>query len=190
MIGLLDELPDVVRFSDAVGRISERQFRRLVAAGHLVPLARGLYRKSGWEGDEDLAEIAVKSPAATVCLRAALARYDLVDDIPAFLDVAVPRGSWTPATTVALRWHHFDPATFTVGRVALPVGAGLTGWIYSAERSIVDAFRMRHLEGADMANDALKRWLRQGGQPSELLNIARAFPRALPALRQSLEVLL
>jgi hypothetical protein len=62
--------------------------------------------------------------------------------------------------------------------------------IYTAERSIIDAFRLRHLDGADLANEALKRWLRRGGQPSDLLRIAKAFPRALTPLRQTMEILL
>jgi hypothetical protein len=62
--------------------------------------------------------------------------------------------------------------------------------IYSAERSIIDAFRLRHLVGEDLANDALKRWLRQGGQPSEVLRLSRSFPRAASAMRKTLEILL
>ena len=49
---------------------------------------------------------------------------------------------------------------------------------------------MRHLEGSDLANGALKRWLRQGGQPSTLLATAKVFPRALTPLRETLEILL
>jgi hypothetical protein len=41
-----------------------------------------------------------------------------------------------------------------------------------------------------MANKALKRWLKAGGQPSALLRVAEAFPRTLPVLRSTLEVLL
>jgi hypothetical protein len=68
-------------------------------------------------------------------------------------------------------------------------GGGCIG-LYSAERSLIDAFRMRHLEGADMAIEAVKRWLRGGGQPSALLAMAAAFPQAQVPLRQTLEVLL
>ena len=49
---------------------------------------------------------------------------------------------------------------------------------------------MRHLDGSDLANEAFKRWLRRGGQPSELLGMARSFPRTLAALRETLEILL
>ena len=38
---------------------------------------------------------------------------------------------------------------------------------------------------------ALRRWLRRpGSQPSALLAMARHFPKALPALRAALQVLL
>lgn len=186
----LAELPDTFRYSEALERISERQLRRLIADGRITALARGLYRKSDWHGDEDLIEIASKSSNATIALRSALARHDLIDDIPNAMDIAIPRGSWTPETTIAVRWHHFDPATFEIGRSMVDISAGRSIGQYSAERSIIDAFRMRHREGADMANEALKRWLRQGGQPSALLQMARAFPRVLAPLRQALEILL
>lgn len=187
---LLTRLPATFRYSEALAHISERQLRRLVDDGSIIALSRGLYRKSDWLGDEDLIEIAVKAPQATLCLRSALARHDLIDDIPAEIDIAIPRGSWTPETTAPVRWRHFDPDSFDIGRGRLDIEGGRSIGIYSAERCIIDAFRMRHLEGADLANEALKRWLRRGGQPSELLSLARSFPRTQTALRETLEILL
>jgi predicted transcriptional regulator of viral defense system len=153
---------------------------------------RGLYRKSDWHGDQDLAEIAAKSPRATIALRSALANHNLIDDIPTTIDLAIPRGSWTPHTTIPIRWHHFNPETFDIGRETLDTGAARTIGIYNAVRSIIDALRLSHREGGDttMANQALKAWLRRGGQPSTLLQMARAFPRAQRALRATLDILL
>ena len=187
---LLASLPDTFRYSEALEHISERQLRRLVKDGKVITLSRGLYRKSDWLGDDDLIEIAAKAPQATLCLRSALARHDLIDDIPAEIDIAIPRGSWTPETIPPVRWRHFDPDTFEIGRSRLDIGGDRGIGIYSAERSIIDAFRMRHIEGSDMAIEALKRWLRRGGQPSELLGMARSFPRTLTAIREALEILL
>jgi predicted transcriptional regulator of viral defense system len=187
---LLAELPDTFRYSEALERISERQLRRLLSEGHITVLSRGLYRKSDWLGDDDLIEIASKSAQATICLRSALARHELIDDIPAEFDIAIPRGSWAPETSAPVRWRSFDPDTFTIGRELLDIGGGRQIGIYSAERSIIDAFRLRHLDGPDLANEALKRWLRGGGQPSELLRMAKSFPRALTPLRQTMEILL
>jgi len=183
-------LPETFRYSEALDYISERQLRRLMRDGSVIALARGLYRKSDWLGDEDLIEIAAKAPQATLCLRSALARHELIDDIPAEIDIAIPRGSWTPRTTAPVRWRHFDPEKFNLGRGRLDIDGHRSIGLYSAERSIIDVFRMRHIEGSDLANEALKRWLRQGGQPSELLALARSFPRAQSALRATMEVLL
>jgi predicted transcriptional regulator of viral defense system len=187
---VLATLPETFRYSEALDLISERQLRRLINDGSIIALARGLYRKSDWIGDEDLIEITAKAPQATLCLRSALGRHELIDDIPAEIDIAIPRGSWTPETTAPVRWRHFDPDTFDLGRGRLDIDGGRSIGIYSAERSIIDAYRMRYLEGADLAHEALKRWLRGGGQPSELLALGRSFPRTQTALRETLEILL
>lgn len=184
------DLPETFRYSEALDYVSERQLRRLIDDGAIVALSRGLYRKSDWIGDEDLVEIAAKAPRGTLCLRSALARHDLIGDIPSEIDVAIPRGSWAPKTVAPVRWRHFDPATFDIGREQLSITDTSSVGIYSAERSIIDAFRLRHLDGADQANEALKRWLRRGGQPSDLLEMATSFPRTLTALRNTLEILL
>jgi predicted transcriptional regulator of viral defense system len=187
---LLDNMPDTFRFSEALEHINKRQFYNLLDSGRITPIARGLYRKSDWHGDEDLIEIASSAPRATIALRSALARHDLIDDIPDMLDVALPRGTWAPRTSTPVKWHRFDPNTFDIGRDTLDIGAGREIGIYSRPRSIIDAYRLQHHEGIDLANEALKRWLRQGGQPSELLRLARSFPHAQRAIQQTLSILL
>lgn len=186
----LDILPETFRFSEALKHVNKRQFYTLLHDGRIALIARGLYRKSDWYGDEDLVEIASASPHATIALRSALARHDLIDDIPSMLDIAVPRGAWTPHVRASVRWHRFDPDTFDIGRETLDIDADKQIGLYSAPRSIIDTYRMHHHEGIDLANEALKRWLRQGGQPSELLLMARSFPHAQRALQQALSILL
>lgn len=187
---LLAELPATFRYTEAIKTIGERQLRNLIAAGKVVALARGLYRKHDWNGDEDLIEIAAKTKTATICLRSALARHDLIDDIPDVIDIAIPRNTWKPTLRPPIRWHHFDTDTFSLGRDSINIGAGRSIGLYSAERSIIDAYRLRHREGEDMANTALKRWLKSGGQPTTLIKLAQAFPRTLTALKTTLEILL
>ncbi|MGH3351748.1 MAG: type IV toxin-antitoxin system AbiEi family antitoxin domain-containing protein [Nocardioides sp.] len=188
--GLLADLPDTFRYSDARMRINERQLRTLLDSGEIMKVSRGLYRKEGSIGDDDLLDIAAKSPMATICLRSALSRHGLIDDIPAEYDIAIPRGTWTPATIAPVRWSQFDRTTFGLGRDLLDLDDDHTIGIYSSERSIIDAFRLRHIHGPDLPNETLKRWLRRGGQPSELLKMSRSFPRAATAIRKTLEVLL
>jgi predicted transcriptional regulator of viral defense system len=188
----LEALPDVFTYSDArrVG-LSDRQLYALRDAGAIGQLGRGLFRRADSSGDPDLLEIAARAPEATLCLASALARHGLTDEIPARIDVALPRTRRQPTVHAPLRWHRFEAGTFDDGRDSLDVGALSIG-IYSAERSICDAFRLRHLEGAEQAVDALKRWLRRrGSQPAALLRIAPSLgPPAEAPIREALDLLL
>lgn len=186
----LEALPSYVRYTDGCRLVTERRFRALVQAGLIVPIGHGTYRKDTVDADDDLADIVLKSGSATICLTSALVRHDLSDENPAAIDIAVPRQSWTPLTRAPVVWHQFDRATFHIGRTALEITPGLSIGLYTPERSIIDAYRLAYREGPDMAHQALRRWLRRGGQPATLLQVAEAFPRALQALRRALEVLL
>lgn len=186
----LRRLPTTFRYSRARSSINERTLRDLLAQRLIVRLNRGLYRKVDAGGDEDLIEIAALRPRATLCLRTALARHDLIDDIPAELDIAIPRGTRAADTRAPVAWHKFDPETFDIGRDTIDLDDVTTIGIYGPERSIIDAFRMREDEGPELGIEALRRWLRTGAQPSTLIRMAGQFRKGAPALRQALEVLL
>lgn len=179
--------------ADAVRHgVSERRLRQLVAEGAVVRLGRGAYRRADLAlVDEDLLEVALRAPRATVCLVTALSRHDLTDRIPDAIDVALPRGQRQPRVAAPVRWHRFAEATYDLGRESILVAEGRPIGIYNPERSIVDAFRLRHIEGEELAVEALRRWLRRpGATPSSLLAMARAFPKAESSLRDALRVLL
>ncbi len=124
-------------------------------------------------------------------MRSALARHGLIDDIPLTRDLALPRGTRLPALQEPITWHRFDAETFDLGRETVDLAEGISIGIYGAQRCLVDAFRLRRLEGPDLGNEALRRWLtRSGSQPARLLELAAHFPKASTPLRRSLEVLL
>jgi predicted transcriptional regulator of viral defense system len=135
------------------------------------------------------AATALKSDA-TLCLASALVYHDLSDEICWRTDIALPRGVRHPAGFEHVAWHSFDRDKFGVGRTSV-VQDGLPLAIYSAERTIVDCFRLAYREGQDQSLTALRRWLRQrGSQPSTLLMMASQFPETKTRIRQALEVLL
>lgn len=187
---ILSRLPPTFRSAEALGHMTKRQLQTLRLDGRITPITRGFYRKSDWYGDDELLEIASAAANATIALRSALVRHDLTDDIPAEIDIAIPRGDWAPKVTATVRWHRFATDTFDIGREELDIDSGRTIGLYSAPRTVIDTYRLQHHEGVDQANDALKRWLRQGGQPSEILRMARSFPHAQRALQQALSILL
>jgi len=187
------QLGDTFTYGEAKeAGVSDERLYRLRDTGAVMALGGGVYRwADAPPADSDLLEIAERVAQATLCLETALARHGLIDSIPAAIDVAVPRGSARPTLKAPIRIHQFDQRTFDLGREELDVGARRPIGLYSAERSLVDVVRLRHLEGDDVAWEALRRWLRRPGRnPAQLIELARNFPRAEPALRRALEVLL
>jgi predicted transcriptional regulator of viral defense system len=191
------QLPPKAILRDAdfsAAKLSWRHVDEAITRGDVERIAPGTYARTGLVDDDNasLASIALRKPSATICLLSALDRHDLTDAIPSRIDIAVPRGSRAlTAPFSRITWHHFDTSTFGVGREWVEIVDGIFIGLYGAQRTIIDAFRLRHLIGADTANEALKRWLRlPGSQPAVLLNMAANFPKALPQLRNSLEVLL
>ena len=187
-----EEMPAIFTHADARSRgVSDRVLYGWRDRGQVEQLARGIFVQPDLPADPDLIEIAVRAPDATLCLTTALARHGLVDDISPTIDVALPRSRRAPRATAPVAWHRFDEDTFDIGRDEITVYEKLMIGIYDARRSIVDAFRLRHLYGEDLAVDAVRRWLAgRGNQPAELLDMARHFPTAEPSLRRVLQVLL
>lgn len=189
----LGRLPAAFRWSDAQrAGLSDPQLYRLLDEGVVERIGHGVYvRADLGPFDIDLIEVAFASAAATLCLTSALARHDLTDQIPGALDVAIPRDDRRPVTRAPVRWHRFARDTFELGRDRLLIHDDLHIGLYSPERSIVDAYRLRHLEGPELGREALRRWLaRPGAQPAVLMGLAGAFPKAEPQLRADLELLL
>jgi len=171
--------------------LSRSGLYRAAREGRYERIARGIYLPAdAAAADWDWLEAATRRPDATICLTSALAQHDLTDAIPAALDIAIPRGARIPATQAAIAWHSFDRATFDLGREEIPIpGSELTIGLYSAERSIADAFRLRGELGYELARDALKEWLRRGGKPARLMEIATRLPRAKAPVLQALDAL-
>lgn len=186
------DLPRVFTHAEALaGGISDRALSQMQKCGDIDRLARGIYTQPHLDADPNLVEIAIRAPQAILCLSTALAHHELTDDIPHTINAALPRQQRSPKTAAPVTWHRFDPNTFTVGRDDLALTNQLSIGIYSATRSIIDAYRLRHLYGVDQAHEALKRWLRdRANQPSELLAMTKQFRTAEPIIRTTLETLL
>lgn len=186
-------LPAVFTYSGA--RAAGLSAERLYAyrdQGLIEQIGRGLYRWADLPAiDQNLLEIAYRVPRGTLCLVTALARHGLTDLIPDRIDMAVPRGSRTPALHSPVDVHVFAKDTFALGRQEVNIGDGFAIGLYSAERSLVDVIRLRHREGSDIAWEALRRWLRRrGAKPASLIEMAKSLHGAERAVRNALEIVL
>lgn len=181
------------RLSEAMDYgLNGRHLKALLERGALERIGRGLYRPTHLPPtDLDRLEIAAKSPFATICLASALAEHDLIDEIPARIDIALPRNTRVPEIGGPIAWHQFDRPTFELGRTEIAIsGSKRRIGIYSPERSIVDAFRMRRTIGYEIPTEALRNWLRRrGSQPTTLTKLASQIPKSSGPLMQALEYL-
>lgn len=184
-------LPPAFTYSDAIAvGLSADRLYHYRDEGLLEQLGRGLYRRANASpADHNLLEIAHRAPEGTMCLTTALARHGLTDVIPDRIDIAIPRGRRIPALQSPASIHVFAKDAFYLGRGVIQVGDDLTLGLYSAERSLIDMIRLRHREGAAIAWEALRRWLRrQGARPAALIAMARSFHGAETAVHHALEV--
>lgn len=187
------DLPTVFKWREAhEAGITDRRLKRLTDDGMIEKIEHGLYKRTdSVVGDLALIEIALLEREATLCLASALSHADLIDGIPSAVEIALKRGTRKPKTSFPITWHWFSPKTFSIGRIPKDSESGLPIASYSPERSICDAYRMRHTQGAELGREALKNWIRQpGSHPAALLEIASHFPKANTAIRRDLEILL
>jgi len=172
----LRSLGSVFRAAEArEAGLSWRDLYELRDEGDLITLSRGVYQLTERAGGEavDFVTVSYRAPSGMICLDSSLAYWDLTDDVPAQVHLAVRRGTTRPIIdyppTVV---HVFNDRTFDVGRVRVDVGDGEGFWITDRERTIVDAHRLRHQVGPDAAAHALHRYLRRPQLP-RLLDYAR-----------------
>jgi len=188
----LRHLGRVFRSKDAVAAgVSWRDLYSLRDDGEVVELSRGLYQlaESAGVGYVDFVAVCARAPQGMICLNSAIAYWDLSDEIPPEIHLCVPEGSHRPTidhppTSV----HVFRAATFGLGRIEVRQEHGERFWISDRERTVVDAFRMRHVIGEDMANAALRRYLGDRPKPGRVAELARAL-RAWRPLASAMRVL-
>lgn len=168
----------VFRTRDAVNAgVHPRGLYALRDRGVLTELSRGVFRFADALSTPylDLIAVSKRSPRGIICLNSALSFWDLTDEIPAEVHLAVARVFQPPSidyppTSV----HVFAADTFELGSESIHLESGEEIKIYSPERSVVDAMRLRGQMGTDVAYEALRRYLRRpGASPGNLLRLAR-----------------
>lgn len=131
---------------------------RLIAAGLLDRVGRGLYRLPGHpiSEHEGLMVVATKAPQAVFCLLTALQFHGLTTQLPRQVWIAMPRGSHSPridyppirTVQMAGRAHLSGVEEHLCNEVKVR--------IYSPAKTVVDCFKHRNKIGLDVALEALK----------------------------------
>ena len=134
---------------------------RLVAAGRLERIGRGLYRspQAAVGPHHSLVEVTARVPRGVVNLLSALAFHELTDELPAAVWLAIPRGSQAPTVDTArleLTWT--APRFLTLG-VTRHTLEGLEVPVTDPARTVADCFKYRSRVGLDVAIAALRDYL-------------------------------
>lgn len=180
----LRRLGPLFRAKEAVAAgVSWRDLYALRDEGEITELSRGLFQltEAVGAGNLDLLIVSARVPAGMVCLNSALAYWDLSDEIPSRVHVAVPEGAHRPVIKYPpTKVHVFNRQTFELGRIEVREERGEHFWVTDRERTIADAFRLRHLIGEDLAHEALRRYLRNRPKPARMSELARALRVSAP----------
>lgn len=182
----------MLRMSEALqAGINRKTLYSMRDEGVIEQLSRGVYRLASLPGLEapDLVTVAARIPNGVVCLLSALAFHDLTTHIPHAVDVAVARGVTKPRVDYPpVRIYWFSPEAFEAG-IETPRIDGRKVRVYSAEKSIADAFKYRNKIGLDVALEGLRNWLGRRGSKLELLAAHARILRVEKVMRHYLEAL-
>jgi predicted transcriptional regulator of viral defense system len=166
---------------------------RLRDEGALIELARGIYRVADAPATAHLDLVAVcrRAPDGMICLNSAASFWDLTDEMPDVVHVAIARGRHRPKITYPpTRVHVFAADTFALGRIEQELESAETIAVSSKERTVVDLLRLRSRVGRDMAFSALRRYLQsRDAKPGELLSLARKL-RVGTVMAEAMELML
>ena len=162
---------------------------RLVAAGKLERVARGVYSLPGRALSEhrSLAEVSLRVPQGVVCLLSALRLHGIGTQAPFEVWLAIPHHSPTPhLDRPALRAVRMSGQAMTDGIERVLID-GIDVPVFNAEKTVADCFKYRNKIGLDVALEALRDAWSQGKLQMDALWRYAAIDRVANVMRPYLE---
>ena len=144
--------------------------------GKVEKIARGLYRITNYTpgSHPDLVVASLQAPKGVICLLSALSFYEATNEIPKYVDIAIPQG--THANRIKyppVKFYRFAPKAWKIGIEKHEV-ENHQFKIYSLAKTIADCFKFRNRIGVDIARDALKFAITEKGiKPKEIMEYAK-----------------
>lgn len=154
--------------SDSLGALEKE--------GKVEKIARGLYRITNYTpgSHPDLVIASFQAPKGVICLLSALSFYEATNEIPKYVDIAIPQG--THANRIKyppVKFYRFAPKAWKTGIEKHEVGSHQIK-IYSLAKTIADCFKFRNRIGVDIARDALRVAITEKGiKPKEIMEYAK-----------------
>lgn len=137
--------------------------KRLVKMGKVQKISWGVYKVSDFSHSEfySFAEASKKVPNGVICLISALNFYDLTNEFPFEVWMALEAKTWKPAKCdIPIRITRYSKKTFSVGIDTHDID-GVKVKIFSPAKTIADCFKFRNKIGLDVAISALHQCWKQ-----------------------------
>lgn len=169
--------------------IPRAYLRRLSECGLFEQVDRGLYQlvNASVTHFHTVAQVVVRLPNATVCLRSALHIHELATEVPQAVWVMIDRHSRMPQLTYprieVVRASGISREHGQEVRIIEGVEVSLT----TPAKSVADCFRYRRQVGLDVAVGALRDYLRLRQSGVDDLIAAAKADRIYPVMRPYLE---
>ena len=126
-------------------------------------LSRGVYSLIGNLdiSHPDFVSVSTIIPKGVICLISALSFYEITDEIPRCIDVAIPVGTRAKEIhNIPIRYYRFSQKTWEAGIEEHTID-GHKIKVFSLAKTIADCFRFRNQIGMDVARSALKNALEE-----------------------------
>lgn len=180
----------LVRSSDLTARrIPRATLMRLVRAGRLRQVARGVYALPDrpLSRQHPLAEVAARSSRGVFCLLTALRFHGIRIPSPDAIWLAIPNKARAPRSGhPPLRVVRFSGAALAEG-VEQHVIDGVAIRVYSVAKTVADCFKFRNQVGLEVALEALHRSRRRGLATTEDLRRYARICRVTEVMRPYLD---
>jgi len=181
-----------MRTSDAIAAgIQPRTLYWMRDEGLLERLSRGVYHLSSapLPPQPDVAAVARRVPGAVLCLVSALEFHEIGTQIPAEVQIALPRGTKSPRIDYPrVRVFHMSEASIKAGVEVSQLGSTPLR-VFGVAKTVADCFKYRNRIGLDVAVEALQDIIREKrATPGEIMEFAK-IDRVVRIVRPYLEAL-
>jgi len=174
--------------------VARVQLSRMVTAGELVRVSRGLYALPNYQGGEhsSLVTVMKRAPNVVFCLLTALRLHGLTTQAPFEAWIAIGNTQHAPRIVYPpLRIVRFSTTSLKAGVVIRKVD-GVSIRVTSVAKTVADCFKFRNKIGLDVALEALQDSLRAKKASADELwkfakinrvsNVMRPYMEAVAAL--------
>jgi len=177
LIAFIKKRGGVATYSDIIqARFHKETLLALINKGDIEKAGRALYRlrEAPALSNPDLVTAALKITKGVVCLVSALAFHEATDEVPHYVDLAIPRGTHANKLDYPpIRFYRFAQGTWKVGIEQHKID-NYSIRVYGLAKTVADCFKFRNKIGLDVARNALKEAVTEKRvPPKEIMQYAK-----------------